>query len=203
MCTIAESNVLLRAQAEMPSGFKVATDEFRDGWGRMRSGGTERIEKKVQSSGWNFVRLADGSLRSGVGETSQQAIASALKLALLRVGENSNAVEVQRIELTQYPWFFLARVLVHPYRIQQGAELPAPRRSRCPVARPPCRVRARCRRRRARPRRRLSARRARRVSRRARRRRPCRPCRSARAGGRRRSPARGRACPGRCRCRVG
>ncbi len=125
MCTIAESNVLLRAQAEMPSGFKVATDEFRDGWGRMRSGGTERIEKKVQSSGWNFVRLADGSLRSGVGETSQQAIASALKLALLRVGENSNAVEVQRIELTQYPWFFLARVLVHPYRIQQGAELPA------------------------------------------------------------------------------
>jgi len=31
---------------------------------------------------------------------------------------------VERIELTQYPWFFLARVRVYPFRIQQGAVLP-------------------------------------------------------------------------------
>lgn len=124
MCTIAESNVLLRAQAELPAGFKVATDEFRDGWNRMRAGGAHRLEKKVQTCGWNFIRIADGALRSGVGETSQQAIASALKLALRRVDADSNAVEVRRIELTHYPWFVLARVSVHPYRIQQRAELP-------------------------------------------------------------------------------
>jgi hypothetical protein len=34
-----------------------------------------------------------------------------------------NAAEVERIELTQYPWFFLARVRVYPYRIQQDADL--------------------------------------------------------------------------------
>lgn len=124
MCTIAESNVLLRAQAEMPAGFKVATDEFREGWNRMRAGGTLRLERKVQTRGWNFIRIADESLRSGVGETSQQAIASALKLALQRVEAHTNAVEVKRIELTRYPWFVLARVSVHPYRIQQGAVLP-------------------------------------------------------------------------------
>lgn len=124
MCTIAESNVFLRAQAELPAGFKVATEEFREGWNLMRSGGKRRLEKKVQTRGWNFIKFADGALRSGVGETSQEAIASALKLALRRVGQHSNAVEVERIELTRYPWFFLARVLVFPYRIQQGAVLP-------------------------------------------------------------------------------
>ena len=124
MCTIAESNVFLRAQAELPACFKVATEEFREGWNLMRSGGKRRLEKKVQIRGWNFIKFADGALRSGVGETSQEAIASALKLALRRVGQHSNAVEVERIELTRYPWFFLARVLVFPYRIQQGAELP-------------------------------------------------------------------------------
>ena len=124
MCTIVESNVLLRAQSELPAGFKMATDEFREGWSRIRAGGKQRLEKKVQTKGWNFIRIADGALRSGVGETSQEAIASALKLALRRVGAHSNAVEVERIELTRYPWFFLARVSVNPYRIQQGETLP-------------------------------------------------------------------------------
>jgi hypothetical protein len=125
MCTIAESNVLLRAQAELPAGFKVATEEFREGWNLMRSGGKRRLEKKVHTRGWNFIKFPEGALRSGVGDTSQQAIASALKLALRRVGKYSNAVEVERIELTRYPWFFLARVYVFPYRIQEGTVLPA------------------------------------------------------------------------------
>ncbi len=125
MCTIAESNVLLRAEAELPAGLKVATDEFREGWNRMRAGGRLRLETKVRTRGWNFIQRADEAQRSGVGDTSQQAIASALKLALRRVDADSNAVEVKRIELTRYPWFVLARVCVHSYRIQEGAALVA------------------------------------------------------------------------------
>jgi hypothetical protein len=124
MCTIAESNVVLRAQSELPTGFKVATEEFRTGWNRMVSGGVRRLERKVRTRGWNFIRIADGALRSGVGETSEKAVASAMKLALERVDARSTAVEVERIELTKYPWFVLARVRVHPYRIQQGLALP-------------------------------------------------------------------------------
>jgi hypothetical protein len=126
MRTIAELNVLLRARAELPVGLKVATEEFREGWNFMRSGDVGRLEKRIQTRGWSFIKIADGSLRSGVGETSQEAIASALKLALRRVSEHFNAAEVEHIELTQYPWFFLARVRVYPYRIQQGAVLPVP-----------------------------------------------------------------------------
>lgn len=126
MHAIAELNVLLRTQVELPVGLKLATEEFREGWNFVRAGDARRLEKKIQTRGWNFIKIADGELRSGVGETSQLAIASALKLALRRVSTHFNAVEVEHIELTRYPWFFLARVRVYPYRIQKGAVLPVP-----------------------------------------------------------------------------
>jgi hypothetical protein len=124
MRIIAERNMLLRAKTELPNGLKLATDEFREGWEFVRSCDARRLEKQIVLCGWNFIRIADESLRSGVGETSQEAIASALKLALRRISAHFNAAEVEHIELTQYPWFFLARVKVYPFRIQQGAVLP-------------------------------------------------------------------------------
>jgi hypothetical protein len=126
MCIVAESNVMLRAQAEFPDGFKVASEMFLEGWTRMRSGGVVRLEKKVRVRGWNFLKIAEGAVKSGVGATSEEAIASALKLALRRVDAHSNAVEVERIQLTIYPWFCLARVRVLPYRIQEGGALAGP-----------------------------------------------------------------------------
>jgi hypothetical protein len=126
MRNIAELTILLRMRAELPAGLKLATEEFRDGWNFARSVNARRLEKKILTQGWSFVKIGDGSLRSGVGETSQEAIASALKLALRHVSEQLNAVEVEHIELSQYPWFFLARVRVFPYRIQQGPVLPVP-----------------------------------------------------------------------------
>jgi hypothetical protein len=125
MLSLTESNVLLRVQADLPMGFKVATAEFHNGWDVMRSGGVVRLEKKVRARGWNLIGIPATMLRSGVGETSQQAIANALNQALQGVDSQANAAEVKQVELTQYPWFCLARVRVHSYRIQEGAELPA------------------------------------------------------------------------------
>jgi hypothetical protein len=124
MRDIAELSLLLRVQAELPAGLKLTTEEFREGWNFVRAGDAHRLGVKIQARGWSFIKIADGLLKSGVGETSQEAIAGALKLALRSVSEHFNAVEVDHIELTQYPWFFLARVRVNPYRIQQGAVLP-------------------------------------------------------------------------------
>jgi hypothetical protein len=126
MHTIAELNMLLRVQTELPAGLTLATVEFREGWSFVRPGNARRLEKKIQTRGWNFIKVADGLLRSGVGDTSQEAIAGALKLALRRVNEHFNAAEVEHIELTKYPWFFLARVRINPYRIQPDAALLLP-----------------------------------------------------------------------------
>jgi hypothetical protein len=126
MRTIAKLNMLLRAQTELPDGLNLATEEFREGWNFVRTINAERLEKKIHARGWNFIKIHDESLRSGVGDTSQEAISSALRLALRRIGTYINAAEVEHIELTQYPWFFLARVRVYSYCIQQSAALPVP-----------------------------------------------------------------------------
>jgi hypothetical protein len=109
--------------SELPDDLKLTTDEFHEGWDIARLADARRLEKKIVSLGWSFTRMCDGLLRSGVGDTSHEAIASALKLALRHISAYFNAAEVGHIELTQYPWFFLARVRVDPFRIQQGAAI--------------------------------------------------------------------------------
>ena len=112
MRNIAELTMLLRERVELPDGLELATEEFREGWNSVRSGDVHWLDKKIRMRRWHFMWIAEESLRSGVGQTSQEAIASALKLALRRVSEHFNAAEVEHIELTKYPWFFLARVTV-------------------------------------------------------------------------------------------
>ena len=121
MTTISESNVLLRSDIPLPAGFKIATDEFHHGWNRIRSGGAGRLDKKIKARGWSFTRTPGGTLRSGVGKTAQEAIGSALCQALAEMDEDSHAVEVGQMQVTSYPWFFVARVRVEPYRIQPVA----------------------------------------------------------------------------------
>jgi hypothetical protein len=124
MHVISELTLLLRDHIDLPAGLKVATEEFREGWSFARTPNRKRLEEKIQTLGWNFTGIPGESQRSGVGDTSQEAIASALRLALRHVGKHFNAAAVNHLELTQYPWFFLARVRVHSYRIQQGTALP-------------------------------------------------------------------------------
>jgi hypothetical protein len=124
--SIAERNVLLRVRVELPEGIKLSTKEFQEGWSLARRVDAYRLEMRILTRGWNFIKIGDGSLRAGVGETSQEAIACALRLSLRCASERSNAMTFENIALTQYPWFFLARVRAHPYRIQKGVALPAP-----------------------------------------------------------------------------
>ena len=126
MRNIAESNMLLRTPLALPEDLRVATEAFREGWQFVRTVNANRMKQKIKAHGWNFIRIGDGSLRSGVGDTSQEAIASALRLALRRVGNQFSAAEVEHIELSRYPWFFLARVKVCPYWLQQSEALPLP-----------------------------------------------------------------------------
>jgi hypothetical protein len=42
------------------------------------------------------------------------------------VSEHFNAAEVEHIELTEYPWFFLARLTLNPYLLQKGPILAVP-----------------------------------------------------------------------------
>ncbi len=117
MYIIKTTNMVTRARVELPRGLTLATNEFGEGWNLVRSGGAERLQRKIQTHGWNLIKNRDVCQRSGVGNTAQKAIASALKLALRQLSESFHAATVEDIHLTQYPWFSLARVTVHSYRI--------------------------------------------------------------------------------------
>jgi len=124
MRTVATLNVLLRSRVELTEGLILGAEEFREGWNFLRSVGVGSLEKTILNHAWSFIKIDGGAQTSGVGNTSQEAIASALKLALRDISEHFNAVEVEYSELTKYPWFFLARLRINPYRIQQGAVEP-------------------------------------------------------------------------------
>jgi len=123
MRAISQSNMLLRTRTELPEGLRIATDEFRDGWNFLQAANARQLEEQIVERGWNCFRISQSSPKCGVGDTSQEAITRALKLALQKASEHFNAAEVEHIELTQYPWFFLARVRVCLFRIQHDAIL--------------------------------------------------------------------------------
>jgi hypothetical protein len=125
MRKIAELTMLLRGRVELPANLNLVTEEFQEGWSVVQSGDTHWLDKEIRQRGWHFIWIGEGSRRGGVGQTSQEAIASALKLALRRVSERFNAAEVESIEVKKYPWFVVAKVKVYPYQIQQGAVLSA------------------------------------------------------------------------------
>jgi hypothetical protein len=123
MRNIAELTVLLRERVALPDHFKLVTEEFREGWDFVLPGDAHWMEKKIRRCGWHFIRIAEGSLKSGIGQTPQEAIAGALKLALRCINGRFNGAEVGHIELKEYPWFVLAKVTAYPYQIQRSAIL--------------------------------------------------------------------------------
>lgn len=146
MRNIAELNILVRGRVKPLSGLMQQTEEFRDGWNFVRLVDARQLKKKIHASKLDFISIADESLRSGVGKSSQEAIANALEITLRHIDKHYNIVEVEHIELTQYPWFFFSRVKVCPYRVQQDTVQPAlnesmplpisPRHKRLPVNAP-------------------------------------------------------------------
>ena len=123
MHNIAKLTMLLRKHAELPDGLMLAIEEFPEGWNVVQSGDAHWLDKKVRRRKGHLLLIDEGSLRSGVGKTSQEAIAGALKLALRHLSPCFNAAKVEHIELKEYPWFILAKVKVSSYQIQQSTVL--------------------------------------------------------------------------------
>lgn len=123
MWNIAELTVLLRERVALPDRFKLVTEEFCEGWDFVRSGDGHWLDKKIRRCGWHFIRSAEGSSKSGIGQTPQEAIASALESTLRCVSRRFNAAEVGHIKLKEYRWFVFATVRAYPYQIQKSAIL--------------------------------------------------------------------------------
>ena len=123
MQEIVELTVLSRVTVKLPEDLMIATKNFQEGWNFIQSGDVHWLDKRIRQHGWHFLWIGEPSLRSGVGATAQAAIAGALKLALRRINPSHNTANIEHVEIVEYPWFFLAKVRVCPYQIQQNAIL--------------------------------------------------------------------------------
>jgi len=133
---IAEMNLLIRACMELPVGLQLTSDPFREGWELVQREDAGELKKRMRTSGRNLIKIGDGILKIGLGDTSQEAIDCALKRALRMISERIPAVEVGEIRLTPYPWFCLARVTAFPYWIQQNSASLVPDRATLGAAAP-------------------------------------------------------------------
>jgi hypothetical protein len=113
--------VLLRVRAELPTGLDVNAGEFREGWRFVGSRGASGGEKKIRMRGWHLIASGGESPQSGLDATPQQAKSCALNRALRLLSEIFNAAKVEANHISTNPWFSQARLIVHPYLIQQGA----------------------------------------------------------------------------------
>jgi hypothetical protein len=121
---IDELTMLLRRFIELPNSLKLVTEEFREGWSFVQSGDVHWLAERIRGCGWHFIWTGEGLLKHGVGKTSEEAIACALKITLRGIKNKSfNAAKVERVEVKKYPWFFLAGVKVYPYQIQQNSAI--------------------------------------------------------------------------------
>jgi hypothetical protein len=120
---IDKLTTLLRGYIELPDCLKLETEEFREGWSFVQSGDMHWLDKRIRACGWHFIWIGEGLLKHGVGKTSEEAVASALKITLRRINKRFNAAEVELVEVKKYPWFFLAGVKVHACQIQQSSVL--------------------------------------------------------------------------------
>jgi hypothetical protein len=120
MRDIAEFTVILREPIVIPGNFKLVTEKFSESWRFALKFNAQQLESRICEQGWGFSRISGGLRASGVGETSQEAIISALKLVVRHTSKQSNVAEVEYIELTHYPWFYLARVRACQYQIKKS-----------------------------------------------------------------------------------
>lgn len=123
MREIIDRTILIRGSVRLPDDLEFVMEEFGEGWSCVYSGDSKWLDEQIGAHGWHFIRTNEEVSSTGVGETTHEAIVSALKLALRRVSDHFNASQVQHFEVIKYPRFFIAKAKIFPYQIDQNTTL--------------------------------------------------------------------------------
>ena len=84
------------------------------------------FDSVIRQSGWHFMWINGASARRGFGTTQENATSRALVHALHGVRQRFNAAELDSVQVTKYPGFYIANVAVQPRQIQHHTSLDAP-----------------------------------------------------------------------------
>jgi hypothetical protein len=116
-------SVFLRKACILPDRLDPLREPFGDNWSLVEEIPAPVFDTMIRQAGWHFIWLQGPCSRKGCGRTPQGAIDRALTRALSAVTEPCNAAEFDSVQVTKYPGFLVANVIVQRRRIQQLSSL--------------------------------------------------------------------------------
>jgi len=118
--------MFLREACALPDRFALSQEQFCKKWMLVEGLTAQALDTKIRGAGWHFMWMVGSSSRHGYGWTAEGAERQALERALRRQSEQFNASELDSVVIKRYPGFFMAKVVLHPRRIQKLTSLDMP-----------------------------------------------------------------------------
>jgi len=109
--------MFVRSGCLLPGGFRLKQERFNHGWMLAGEISTSGLDATLRRSGWHFRSFIFSCSRFGCGKTEASAISHATTRALHRIADKFNVAEVDRVRVSNYPGFRIARVTAHACQI--------------------------------------------------------------------------------------
>lgn len=116
-------SVFLRKDCILPDHLEPLQEPVCDNWTMVQEIAAPVFDSVISQSGWNLVWINGASSRRGFGATQENATSRALARALEGVRQRFNAAELDSVQVTKYPGFYIAKVAVQPRQIQHDTSL--------------------------------------------------------------------------------
>jgi len=124
--------IFLMDRLLLPAGLRFQGRRYSAGWRLLNSLKSNDIELRARDCGWNFVYLAAGMKRTGLGLGQASSLRKAITKLLTEARQNAfNSVEVTEVTARQLLGLHWVSVAAHPRSLQQSHQikaLPARRR---------------------------------------------------------------------------
>ena len=117
--------IFLRDECALPDKFVLRQERFCRDWMLVEGFAALALDAKIRSAGWHFMWMLGSSSRRGCGRTREGALHHALERALKVTAKQFNASELDSYQARKYPGFYVAKVILHPRRIQLQASVDA------------------------------------------------------------------------------
>lgn len=118
--------MFLRESCLLPEGMVLHKQRYIQDWMHVNDLTAIALDAKIRKAGWHFMWMMGSRIQRGYGWTSEGAVRQALGRALTKTDEQFNASELESIVVNKYPGFYVAKVILHPRKIQQLTSLEMP-----------------------------------------------------------------------------
>lgn len=111
--------MFLRVGCSLPDGLGLKQQHFSESWMSVENMLSPVLDVGLRAKGWHFMWLEGAHSRLGIGRTEQSATGRAITLVLNQIKGSLNAAELDSINVSRYPGFWIAKGTLHARQIQQ------------------------------------------------------------------------------------